>query len=74
MHTDDAVVAGQPEVAASWFPVNDHPIDKASYTFVVTAPADLEVRPTAARWPASVTAASGPGSGTPPSRWPTWPR
>ncbi len=44
IHTDDgAVVAGQPEVAASWFPVNDHPIDKASYTFVVTAPAGLEV-------------------------------
>jgi aminopeptidase N len=44
MHTDDgAVVAGQPEVAASWFPVNDHPIDKAAYTFVVTAPAGLEV-------------------------------
>ena len=44
IHTDDgAIVAGQPEVAASWFPVNDHPIDKASYTFVVTAPADLQV-------------------------------
>ncbi|HEX3214060.1 MAG TPA: M1 family metallopeptidase, partial [Actinomycetota bacterium] len=44
IHTDDgAIVAGQPEVAASWFPVNDHPIDKASYTFVVTAPAGLEV-------------------------------
>src|SRR5918993_3686369 len=44
IHTDDgAIVAGQPEVAACWFPVNDHPIDKASYTFVVTAPAGLEV-------------------------------
>jgi Peptidase M1 N-terminal domain len=44
IHTDDgAIIAGQPEVAASWFPVNDHPIAKASYTFVVTAPADLEV-------------------------------
>ena len=44
IHTDDgAIVAGQPEVAASWFPVNDHPIDKASYTFVVTAPAALQV-------------------------------
>jgi aminopeptidase N len=44
IHTDDgAVVAGQPEVAASWFPVNDHPIDKAAYTFVVTVPAGLEV-------------------------------
>jgi len=44
IHTDDgAIIAGQPEVAASWFPVNDHPIDKASYTFVVTAPAGLQV-------------------------------
>jgi len=44
IHTDDgAIVAGQPEVTASWFPVNDHPIDKASYTFVVTAPDDLQV-------------------------------
>jgi aminopeptidase N len=43
MHTDDgAVVAGQPEVAANWFPVNDHPTDKAAYTFVVTVPAGLE--------------------------------
>ena len=43
MHTDDgAVVAGEPEVAANWFPVNDHPIDKAAYTFVVTVPAGLE--------------------------------
>jgi aminopeptidase N len=43
IHTDDgAVVAGEPEVAANWFPVNDHPIDKAAYTFVVTVPAGLE--------------------------------
>ncbi|GAA4704248.1 M1 family metallopeptidase [Phytohabitans rumicis] len=42
IHTDDgAVVAGQPEVAASWFPVNDHPKDKASYSFAVTVPAGL---------------------------------
>jgi aminopeptidase N len=44
MHTDDgAVIAGQPEVAATWFPVNDHPRDRASYTFAVTVPAGLEV-------------------------------
>jgi aminopeptidase N len=44
IHTDDgAVVAGQPEVAANWFPVNDHPVDKASYTFLVTVPRGLEV-------------------------------
>ncbi|GLI02562.1 M1 family metallopeptidase [Phytohabitans aurantiacus] len=43
IHTDDgALVAGQPEVAATWFPVNDHPQDKASYSFAVTVPAGLE--------------------------------
>ena len=43
-HTDDgALVAGQPHVAATWFPVNDHPIDKAAYTFKLAAPAGLEV-------------------------------
>jgi hypothetical protein len=44
IHTDDgAIVAGQPEVAATWFPVNDHPIDKAAYTFELSAPAGHEV-------------------------------
>jgi hypothetical protein len=44
IHTDDgALVAGQPHVAATWFPANDHPIDKASYTFKVSVPAGLEV-------------------------------
>jgi hypothetical protein len=43
IHTDDgALVVGQPHVAATWFPVNDHPIDKAAYTFRVTVPAGLE--------------------------------
>ena len=43
-HTDDgAIVAGEPEVAATWFPVNDHPLDKASYTFRVTVPNGLGV-------------------------------
>ncbi len=41
--SDGATVAGQPEVAASWYPVNDHPIDKASYTFQVTVPNLYEV-------------------------------
>ncbi|MET0952114.1 MAG: M1 family aminopeptidase [Aeromicrobium sp.] len=44
IHTDDgAVVAGQPKGASTWFPVNDHPLDKASYTFRVAAPRDLQV-------------------------------
>jgi aminopeptidase N len=44
MTTPDGVtVAGQPEVAAFWFPVNDHPLDKATYTFEVTVPDGYEV-------------------------------
>ena len=43
LHTDDGtVVAGEPDVAATWFPVNDHPTDKARYTFRITVPAGLE--------------------------------
>ena len=39
VHTDEgALVIGQPHVAASWYPVNDHPTDAASYTFHITAP------------------------------------
>ena len=39
VHTDDgAIIIGEPEVAATWFPVNDHPSDKASYRFDVTVP------------------------------------
>ena len=42
--TDDgALVAGQPHGASTWFPVNDHPTDKAAYTFRVTAPKSLQV-------------------------------
>ena len=41
--TDDGVViVGQPHVAATWFPANDHPLDKAAYTFRITVPAGLE--------------------------------
>ena len=38
-----AVIAGEPEVAATWFPVNDHPLDKAQYTFVITVPRGVNV-------------------------------
>jgi aminopeptidase N len=40
---EGATVAGQPEVAAGWFPVNDHPRDKAKYEFDVTVPKAYEV-------------------------------
>ena len=34
------LVAGQPNGAASWFPCNDHPRDKASYRITVTTDAN----------------------------------
>ena len=40
---DGVTVVGQPEVAAAWYPVNDHPIDKASYSFEVTVPNSVGV-------------------------------
>jgi peptidase M1-like protein len=43
IHTDDgAIVIGEPHVAATWFPANDHPRDKATFTFHITVPAGLE--------------------------------
>ena len=43
IHTDDgALVVGEPKVAATWFPVNDHPIDKAAFTIEITAPTGVE--------------------------------
>ena len=35
--------AGEPWGSSTWFPVNEHPSDKASYTFVVTVPKPYEV-------------------------------
>ncbi|HEX9923808.1 MAG TPA: M1 family aminopeptidase [Anaerolineae bacterium] len=38
-HTEEGIyVASEPDGAASWYPVNDHPLDKATYTFRVTVP------------------------------------
>jgi hypothetical protein len=43
IHTSDGAIAiGEPHVAATWFPANDHPRDKASFTIAVTIPAGLE--------------------------------
>jgi aminopeptidase N len=35
---DSTYVFNEPEGASTWYPVNDHPIDKASYTFHITVP------------------------------------
>ena len=43
LHTDDGLlIIGQPESASSWFPVNDHPLDKATYTISLEVPAGVE--------------------------------
>lgn len=41
--SDGVLVAGQPNGAASWFPCNDHPRDKASYRITVTT--EVNYRP-----------------------------
>lgn len=33
---DGVMVAGEPSRASSWYPVNGHPLDKATYTFRIT--------------------------------------
>jgi aminopeptidase N len=43
LHTDDgALVAGQPDGAATWFPANDHPVDPATVSVTATVPEGLE--------------------------------
>jgi len=35
---DGAMVVNEPEGAMTWFPVSDHPTDKATYDFAITVP------------------------------------
>jgi aminopeptidase N len=50
-HTDgrEAFVVSEPAGAATWFPANDHPLDKARFRFEITVPSDLEVVANGAR-------------------------
>ncbi len=41
--TDGVIVAGQPHGAPTWFPCNDRPDDKASYSITVTTATDYTV-------------------------------
>ncbi len=36
-------VLSEPDGSADWFPVNDHPLDKATYTFQITVPKPYNV-------------------------------
>jgi aminopeptidase N len=40
---DGAFALGQPESASTWFPVNDHPSDKATFALSMTVPDGVEV-------------------------------
>jgi aminopeptidase N len=40
---DGSFVLSEPDGSAGFYPVNDHPLDKATYTFRVTVPNPLEV-------------------------------
>lgn len=40
---DGSYVLSEPDGAANYYPVNDHPLDKASYSFVITVPTGYEV-------------------------------
>ncbi|RKN44435.1 M1 family metallopeptidase [Micromonospora endolithica] len=62
LHTADGAIAlGQPYSAATWFPVNDHPSDKATYDVEVTVPDGLEAL-----------AGGVPGERTSAGGWTTW--
>jgi aminopeptidase N len=37
-HDNGVYVASEPDGAAYWYPVNDHPLDKATYTYEITVP------------------------------------
>lgn len=38
---DEHFVLAEPDGARTWFPANDHPLDKATYTFTIDVPAGL---------------------------------
>ncbi len=40
---DGAFVGDEPNAAHTWFPANDHPLDKASFTFQITVPRTRQV-------------------------------
>ncbi|MDQ7903291.1 M1 family metallopeptidase [Phytohabitans sp. ZYX-F-186] len=62
LHTADGAIAlGQPESASTWFPVNDHPIDKATYEVEATVPDGL-----------SALSNGVPGGSADDGGWTTW--
>jgi aminopeptidase N len=62
LHTIEGGFAlGEPESASTWLPVNDHPLDKATYAFEITVPDGL-----------SALANGAPGESSRAEGWTTW--
>jgi aminopeptidase N len=62
LHSSDGGFAlGEPESASTWFPVNDHPLDKATYAFEITVPDGL-----------AAISNGVPGASTRAGGWTTW--
>jgi len=40
---DTVTVVSEPDGASTWFPANDHPTDKATYSFAITVPDEYSV-------------------------------
>ncbi|WFE30605.1 M1 family metallopeptidase [Solwaraspora sp. WMMD791] len=60
--TDDGAIAlGQPESASTWFPVNDHPSDKATFDLEIAVPDGL-----------AALSIGAPGETTTADGWTTW--
>ena len=60
---------GEPHVAATWFPANDHPRDKASFAFHITIPTGLEAIANGVLVSQQPNGAWTTGTGMPSSRW-----
>ena len=56
--------SASPSRPRTWFPVNDHPRDKATYTIEITVPGRARPRSATASWRARRPPAAGP-----PGRW-----
>jgi aminopeptidase N len=62
---DGSMVLSEPEGASTWFPVNNHPLDKATYTFRITVPEPYSAIANGAL----VSTESDEGSGTTTFEW-----
>jgi aminopeptidase N len=58
---DGAFALGEPESASTWYPVNDHPADKATWRLAMTVPDGLDVLSNGV-----------PGPHTTAAGWTTW--